>query len=61
MHEVIKNGFQRHGIHIPLPQITVHHIAPTADLNSAQFSLLPEELRKGRLHPDLPAQSSKPE
>ena len=61
MHEVIKDGFKRHGIHIPLPQITVHHIAPTSDLNSSQFSLLPEDLIKGRLQPDLPNQTTKPE
>jgi small-conductance mechanosensitive channel len=58
MHEVIKDGFKRHGIQIPLPQITVHHIAPSADLNSAQFSLSPEGLVRGRLQPDLPPRST---
>lgn len=52
MHEVIKEGFKRHGIHIPLPQITVHHVAPVSDLSSNPFNRLPSELIKGHAGED---------
>ncbi|MEC7120346.1 MAG: mechanosensitive ion channel family protein [Pseudomonadota bacterium] len=59
MHEVIKEGFKRHGINIPLPQITVHHIAPTADMTSAQFTLVESEMFKGKMDLDRKSPTSR--
>lgn len=37
MHEVIKDGFKRHGIIIQLPQITIHQNAPVQPLQANNY------------------------